>query len=83
VTRALAEDTAAAGDDAGAAAYLLRILARDAYDEQAHLDLVGVLASGRRHGEARRAYRMYAERMAEIGVEPATFPAATTLSSPV
>ena len=77
VTRALAEDTAAAGDDAGAAAYLLRILARDAYDEQAHLDLVGVLASGRRHGEARRAYRMYAERMAEIGVEPGTFPALT------
>jgi DNA-binding SARP family transcriptional activator len=78
VTRALAGYAATAGDDAAAAAYLLRILERDVYDERAHLDLVRVLASGRQHGEARRAYRMYVQRMAEIGLEPATFSAATT-----
>ena len=33
------------------------------------------LAATGRHGDARRAYRRYAERLAEIGVEPASFPA--------
>jgi len=80
VARALAEDAAASGDHAGATAYLLRILERDAYDEEAHLELIAALIAGGRHGESRRAYRMYAERMAEIGLEPAIFSAATSRS---
>ena len=73
--RALAEDAGAAGEHSAAASYLLRVLERDAYDEQAHLALVTALATAGRHGEARRGYRRYAGRMAEIGVEPASFPA--------
>jgi ATP/maltotriose-dependent transcriptional regulator MalT/DNA-binding SARP family transcriptional activator len=72
-TRALAEDAAAAGEHGAAGSYLLRVLERDAYDEQAHLALVSTLAVAGGHGEARRAYRRYAERMAEISVEPASF----------
>ena len=74
-TRALAEDAAAAGEHSAAASYLLRVLERDAYDEHAHLALVSALAAAGRHGDARRGYRRYAELMAEIGVEPASFPA--------
>ena len=48
----------------------LRLLEIDPYDEDAHLDLVRMLASSGRHGEAQRAYRRYVTRMAEIGVEP-------------
>lgn len=77
VACALAEEAAATGDHGAAAAYLLRILERDGYDEKAHLELVGVLTSGGRHGEARRAYRTYVDRMLAVGLEPATFPAAT------
>ncbi|NUW39521.1 tetratricopeptide repeat protein [Nonomuraea rhodomycinica] len=51
--------------------YLLRLLERDAYDEAAHLDLVRTLTGARRHGEARRRYRLYAEAMRELDVEPA------------
>lgn len=77
VARALADDASSAGDYAGAAAYLLRILERDPYDEHAHLALVGALTADRRHGEARRAYRTYVDRLAEIGLEPTPFPALT------
>jgi ATP/maltotriose-dependent transcriptional regulator MalT/DNA-binding SARP family transcriptional activator len=54
--------------------YHLRILALDPYDEDTHLDLVSRLAGSGQHGEARRAYRRYVQRMGEIGVEPAGFP---------
>ncbi len=74
VARQLAADAAAAGDHDGAGRYLLRVLERDAYDEEAHLALVVALADAGRHGEARRAYRAYRARMDEIGVEPASFP---------
>jgi DNA-binding SARP family transcriptional activator/ATP/maltotriose-dependent transcriptional regulator MalT len=52
----------------------LRILDVDPYDEAAHLDLVRSLSAQRRHGEARRAYRTYCTRLAELGLEPAPFP---------
>jgi LuxR family transcriptional regulator, maltose regulon positive regulatory protein len=55
--------------------YLLRILERDAHDEQAHLDLMRTLSAAGRHGEARRRYHAYAAAMDEISVEPAPFPA--------
>ena len=57
-----------------AARYLLRVLAQDPYDERAHLHLVTALATAGRHGEARRMYRAYCDRMADIAVEPTAFP---------
>ena len=70
---ALAVDAAAAGAHGAAASYLLRVLERDAYDEHAHLALVSTLGAAGRHGDARNAYRRYAGRMGEIGVEPSSF----------
>lgn len=62
------------GDSEASARYLLRLLARDPYDEGAHLGLVATLDGAGRHGEARRRYRMYVERMRELDVEAAPFP---------
>jgi ATP/maltotriose-dependent transcriptional regulator MalT len=75
VARLLGEDALARGERDLAARYLLRSLEKDPYDEEAHLTLVELLASGGRHGEARRAYRTYAARMEEISVEAVPFPA--------
>jgi DNA-binding SARP family transcriptional activator len=75
VTRTLATMAAAAGDNDLAVRYHLRLLERDPYDEEAHIGLVVALARAGRHGEARRRYRLYTERMSEIGVEAAPFPA--------
>jgi len=74
VAMALADLAVAAGDQDAAVRYLLRVLARDSYDERAHLLLVTALTHAGRHGEARRMYRAYSGRMAEIDVEPAAFP---------
>jgi DNA-binding SARP family transcriptional activator len=74
VTRLLADDAAAAGDADGATRYYLRILERDAYDEAAHVGLVGALLAAGRHGEARRRYGIYSDKMDEMGVEAAPFP---------
>jgi DNA-binding SARP family transcriptional activator len=63
-------------DPDAAAGYLLRILQRDQYDERAHLGLVSAFQNSGAHGEARRAYRTYVQRMAELEVEPAPYPAA-------
>ena len=62
-------------DTDAAAGYLLRILQRDQYDERAHLGLVTAFQASGAHGEARRAYRTYVQRMAELDVEPAPYPA--------
>jgi ATP/maltotriose-dependent transcriptional regulator MalT/DNA-binding SARP family transcriptional activator len=74
VTRLLADGAAAAGDADGATRYYLRILERDAYDEAAHVGHVRALLAAGRHGEARRRYGIYAEKMEEMGVEAAPFP---------
>lgn len=74
--RALAEDSAGAGEHDLAGRYLLRLLERDPYDEGAHLALVGSLTAAGRHGEARRWYRTYCARMADLGVEATPFPGA-------
>lgn len=50
-------------------------LARDPFDEGAHLGLVAALVAAGRHGEARRRYGFYATKMEEISVEAAPFPA--------
>ena len=80
VVVALADLADAAGDADAAVRYRLRSLERDPYDERAHLGVVRSLTASGRHGEARRAYRRYVVRMAEIGVEATPFPgAASTL----
>ena len=74
VTRLLADGAAADGDADIAIRYYLRILERDAYDEAAHIGLVRALLAAGRHGEARRRYGLYADRMEEMAVEAAPFP---------
>jgi ATP/maltotriose-dependent transcriptional regulator MalT/DNA-binding SARP family transcriptional activator len=87
VARTLARAAAEAAEHDQAVRYHLRVLERDAYDEEAHLGLVGTLVAAGRHGEARRRYRIYGEQMGELGVEAAPFPSARrhfqpTLSQP-
>ena len=74
VLRALAAGTWRAGDADGAIQRYLRVLEIDGWDEGAHLSLVGVLDAAGRHGEARRHYRTYTSRMAEIRVPASPFP---------
>jgi DNA-binding SARP family transcriptional activator len=74
--RRLAEAEQEAGRHDVAARYWLRLLEQDPYDEPAHLALVASLVVAGRHGDARRRYLLYAERMRELGVEPASFPRA-------
>lgn len=50
--------------------YTLRLLELDCYDEEAHLNLVGVLLTAGHLGQARRHYENYVRRMKEIGVRP-------------
>jgi DNA-binding SARP family transcriptional activator len=81
VARALAGAAAEAGDHDAAVRYFLRILERDAFDEEAHLGLVSTFASAGRHGEARRSYRAYVARMEELDVEPAAYPSALAVAA--
>jgi len=74
ITRSLAYRHAERDDHEAAVRYLLRLLASEPYDEQAHLALVRELDATGRHGDARRMYRGYAARMAELGVELAPYP---------
>ena len=60
-------------DHSAAVRYLLRVLALDPFDEEAHLGLIAALGRAGMYGEARRAYRRYVERMNEIGLEPAAY----------
>ena len=68
--------------DAPSTRFHLRALSLDPYDEEIHLALVSMLIASGRHGEARRSYRQYVDRMREIDIEPAAFPAVTTLMRP-
>jgi DNA-binding SARP family transcriptional activator len=70
----LAQIAVRSGDHDAAVRYYLRVLERDGYNEPAHLGLVAALERDGRRGEARRHYRMYAERMAQIHVPVAPFP---------
>jgi DNA-binding SARP family transcriptional activator len=76
VAKTLARLAETVGDHDSAARYYLRILEKDSWDERAHLGLVKVLERAGRHGEARRRYRTYVQRMAEIDVPATAFPAA-------
>jgi ATP/maltotriose-dependent transcriptional regulator MalT/DNA-binding SARP family transcriptional activator len=77
VATALAEHAGETGDPVAVSRYCLRILERDCYDETAHLALIRALVAAGNHGEARRRYRTYAQRMREIEVEPALFSGST------
>src|SRR5205807_1828033 len=74
VLRALAAQRRERGDIDGVVRATLRLLEDDPYDEPAHRDLVAALHAAGQLGEARRRYRLYADLMAEIGVEPQPFP---------
>jgi len=78
--RALAEEYARRDDPDAATRCLLRLLAKDPYDEPAHLALVRTLDRAGRYGEARRLYRAYVARMAELDVEPAAYPCADRMT---
>lgn len=52
----------------------LRVLEHEPYDESAHLALVSTLVAVGRHGDARRRYQHYSERMHELEFEPRAFP---------
>jgi len=82
VARTLARLAAQAGEHDRAVRYHLRVLEHDGYDEEAHLGLARVLSEAGRHGEARRRYRLYTERMGEIGVEAAPFPGGRRTAAP-
>ena len=76
VARSLARLEESLGHPEAAARHYQRLLAVDPFDEAAHLGLVGALSLEGQHGEARRVYGQYAERMGELGLDPAPFPAA-------
>ena len=73
--RRLARRCLRLGRPEAAVGWYLRLTADDGYDESAHLGLIGALSAVGRHGEAARRYRDYLDRMREIEVEPAAFPA--------
>lgn len=52
---------------------LLRVLDRDGYDEPAHLNLTISLLRAGRHGEARRRYQLYLDRMRELEMPAVPF----------
>jgi len=72
----LAQDANQQSDPNSAIRWYLRLLERDPYDEEAHLRLVSALEKAGGHGEARRRFRLYVDRMDEIAVEAAPFPSA-------
>ncbi|TWP50677.1 hypothetical protein FKR81_18880 [Lentzea tibetensis] len=74
VVRALVEHFRREDDIDYVICYLLRVLAVEPSDEQAHWDLVTTLADAGRHGEAARAHVKYAAAMAELGVPARPLP---------
>jgi len=75
--RALSARLRDAGDTDAVVRYTRRMLEHDCYDEEAHLNLVGVLVDAGRLGEARRHYQSYVRRMREIDVQPCPLPKTT------
>jgi DNA-binding SARP family transcriptional activator len=69
-------DRRVAGDDPDAAIrLLLRLLEHEPYDETSHVRLVALLSRAGRHGEARRRFQQYVDRMRELELEPRSFAA--------
>jgi DNA-binding SARP family transcriptional activator len=74
VVRSLAGISVEAGHPDAAIVHYLRLLAKDPWDEGAHIRLVRTLDESGRHGEARRHYRGYAARMDELDLPVEAFP---------
>ena len=72
----LAGADAASGDHESAARRYLRMIERDPYSEHAYLGAVAALRAAGHHGSAQRLYASYVAKMADMDIEPATFPAA-------
>ena len=68
VIRVLAFALARTSDPQRAVAWFARLLHYDPHDEPTYEALIFLLASDRRHGEARRYHRMYEMRMRELDV---------------
>ncbi len=75
VVRGLAAASRQDGHVDWAVRWLLAVLRHDPYDESAHLELVQTLDGAGRYGDARRRYRAYSDRMSEISIDPAPYPA--------
>ncbi|MGB8858123.1 MAG: tetratricopeptide repeat protein [Ilumatobacteraceae bacterium] len=75
VAQTLATVRAQDGSPDDAIRLWLRVLEHEPYDESAHLALVSTLVAVGRHGDARRRYQHYSERMHELELEPRAFPA--------
>jgi DNA-binding SARP family transcriptional activator len=75
VAAALADRRIAGNDSDAAIRLLLRLLEREPYDETSHLRLVALLSRAGRHGEARRRFQFYVDRMRELELEPRSFSA--------
>jgi DNA-binding SARP family transcriptional activator len=75
VAAALTERRIAGADHDAAIRLLFRLLEREPYDETSHLRLVALLSRTGRHGEARRRYQHYVDRMRELELEPRSFAA--------
>jgi DNA-binding SARP family transcriptional activator/ATP/maltotriose-dependent transcriptional regulator MalT len=82
VARELASIRAERGDPDDAIRLYLRLLEREPFDESAHLALVRALSAVGRHGDARRRYQRYADRMRELDLEPRSFAAAVGTDRP-
>jgi DNA-binding SARP family transcriptional activator len=80
--RALAARLHDAGDTDAVVQHALCLLEQDCYDEEAHLNLVGVLLHAGRLAEARRRYESYVRRMTEIGMTPRPLSAMTSRRQP-
>jgi ATP/maltotriose-dependent transcriptional regulator MalT/DNA-binding SARP family transcriptional activator len=76
VAAVLAEADAASGDHESSARRYLRMIERDPYSEHAYLGAVAALRAAGHHGTAHRLYATYVNKMTEMDIEPATFPAA-------
>jgi DNA-binding SARP family transcriptional activator len=74
VAQALAAVRRKSGAAEDAIRLWLRVLEHEPYDEAAHLSLVEAMAAVGRHGDARRRYQHYVERMRELDIEPRAFP---------
>jgi DNA-binding SARP family transcriptional activator/ATP/maltotriose-dependent transcriptional regulator MalT len=66
--RLLARIAVHRGADEDATRWLLRLLERDPYDEDAWTALIATQVRLRRHGEARHHYAAYARRMGELDI---------------
>ena len=48
----------------------LTLLDLDPWDESAYLEIISILQTNGRFGEAQRQYQRYSDRMSELGIEP-------------